>query len=58
MSARRLTEVLESKVVTRFVSGESISAKLSPIECYKGRQKIKGYEATILRDILEYFICF
>lgn len=52
-SATRLDEILSSRVVSRFVVDDLLSAKLSPIPCYKGSQKIMGYEATVLPDICE-----
>ena len=52
-SATRLAEILSSKAVSRFISDDMLSAKLSTIDCYKGKWKITAYEATSLPEICE-----
>lgn len=52
-SSKRLDEILSSKAVSRFVSSDLSSSRLSPIVCKKGAQKINGYEAMVLPEICE-----
>jgi len=52
-SSKRLDEILTSKLVSRFISDDLISSKLSTIICKKGEQKINGYEAMSLPEICE-----
>ena len=52
-SSGRLAEILSSKHVSSCISNENLSAKISPILCYRGAQKIAGYEASVLPEICE-----
>lgn len=52
-SSGRLAEILSSKHVSVCISNENLSAKISPISCYRGAQKITGYEASVLPEICE-----
>lgn len=52
-SSGRLAEILSSKHVSACISNENLSAKISPILCYRGAQKIAGYEASVLPEICE-----
>ena len=52
-SSGRLAEILSSKHVSYCISNENLSAKISPILCYRGAQKIAGYEASVLPEICE-----
>ncbi|WP_303013840.1 P63C domain-containing protein [uncultured Bacteroides sp.] len=52
-SSGRLAEILSSKNVSACISNENLSAKISPILCYRGAQKIAGYEASVLPEICE-----
>lgn len=52
-SSGRLAEILSSKHVSYCISNENLSAKISPILCYRGAQRIAGYEASVLPEICE-----
>ena len=52
-SSGRLAEILSSKHVSSCISNENLSAKISPILCYRGAQRIAGYEASVLPEICE-----
>jgi len=52
----RLGEILSQKTLEPFIYKEKMRAEFAPIECYKGNQKISGYEATVLVDICEAFL--
>lgn len=52
-SSKRLDEILSSKAVSRFITDDLISSKLSPIICKNGEQKINGYEAMALPELCE-----
>jgi len=51
-SSGRLDKILTSKVVEPLLSGV-LTSSVQPIECYKGKQKISAYKATILPEICE-----
>lgn len=55
-SGSRLGRFLEQKTLEPFIYKEKTSANYAPIVCYKGGQKINGYEATVLADICEAFL--
>jgi len=52
----RLGTILAQKTLEPFIYKEKTRADYAPIECYKGNQKISGYEATVLADICEAFL--
>lgn len=52
-SSGRMDEILNSKAVSRFKSKDNASAKYKPITCYKGKQKISAYNASLLPEICE-----
>jgi hypothetical protein len=51
-SSGRLDEILTSKVVEPLIPSV-LSSSVQSIECYKGKQKISAYRATILPEICE-----
>ncbi|MFQ0991352.1 P63C domain-containing protein [Gilliamella apicola] len=55
-SGTRLARYLNQKTLNPFIYQGKSPGHYSPIECYKGTQKINGYEATILADICEAFL--
>ncbi|OCG71897.1 hypothetical protein A9G43_03860 [Gilliamella sp. Occ3-1] len=55
-SGTRLARYLNQKTLKPFIYQGKSPGHYSPIECYKGTQKINGYEATILADICEAFL--
>lgn len=55
-SGTRLARYLNQKTLEPFIYKGKNPDHYSPIECYKGTQKINGYEATILADICEAFL--
>lgn len=52
-SSGRMDEILNSKAVSRFKSEDKDSAKYKPISCYRGKQKISAYNASLLPEICE-----
>ena len=52
----RLTRYLNQKTLSAFIYGDKAPDHYKPIECYKGNQKISGYEATVLADICDAFL--
>lgn len=52
-SSGRLNEILESKVVSPFISTDSDPSKFEAISFMNGNQKISGYRATALPDICD-----
>jgi len=52
----RLNRYLEQKSLKPFIYKEKEPDHFEPIECYRGEQKINGYEATVLADICEAFL--
>ncbi|NMR34237.1 hypothetical protein HIO71_08445 [Chryseobacterium aquaticum] len=52
----RLNRYLEQKSLQPFIYREKEQDHFEPIECYRGEQKINGYEATVLADICEAFL--
>ena len=55
-SGSRLGEILSQKTLEPFIYKEKTQAEYRPLECYKGNQKISGYEVTVLADICEAFL--
>lgn len=55
-SGTRLNRYLGQKTLQPFIYGDKEQDHYSPIICYKGEQKIHGYEATILVDICDAFL--
>lgn len=52
----RLTRHLDQKSLKDFIYKDKEPDHFNPIECYKGTQKVNGYEATILADICDSFL--
>ena len=52
----RLNRYLNQKSLNPFIYKGKEPDHFNPIICYKGTQKINGYEATILADICEAFL--
>ncbi|MNU15306.1 P63C domain protein [compost metagenome] len=52
----RLNRYLEQKSLQPFIYKDKEPDHFEPIECYRGEQKINGYEATVLADICEAFL--
>ena len=52
----RLNRYLSQKSLNPFIYKGKEPDHFNPIICYKGTQKINGYEATILADICEAFL--
>ncbi|MDB5109953.1 MAG: Phage protein, partial [Mucilaginibacter sp.] len=48
-----LPTFLGSKALKPFIENKLDMAKLNPIICYRGNQKVHGYEATVLADICD-----
>lgn len=55
-SGTRLVRYLNPKTLETFIYKDKSLDHYNPIECYKGNQKINGYEATILADICEAYL--
>ena len=55
-AGNRLDRYLNQKSLETFLYQGKIADHYKPLECYKGTQKISGYEATILADICEAFL--
>lgn len=55
-SGARLARYLEQKTLKSFIYKDKEPGHYTPIICYKGDQKINGYEATILADICDGFL--
>lgn len=55
-SGTRLARYLGQKSLEPFIYKGKEQGHYDPIICYKGEQKINGYEATILADICEAFL--
>jgi hypothetical protein len=52
-SSGRLTEILESKLISPYLSIDSDASKFEPFTCFKGNQKISGYMATVIPDLCD-----
>lgn len=55
-SGTRLTRYLTQKTLKRFIFRDKEQDHFEPIECFKGKTKISGFEATILIDICDGFL--
>lgn len=55
-SGTRLARYLNQKTLKPFIFKDKEDGHFEPIICYRGDQKINGYEATILADICEAFL--
>lgn len=55
-SGTRLQRYLGQKTLEPFIHKDKEQDHYSPIICYKGSQKIHGYEATVLADICDAFL--
>ena len=55
-SGARLDRYLNQKTLEPFIYKDKEVDHFSPIDCYKGNQKINGFEATILIDICDAFL--
>lgn len=52
----RLVRYLDQKSLKPFIYKDKALGHFNPIECYLGKQKINGYEATVLADICDAFL--
>lgn len=52
----RLQRYLDQKTLKPFIYKDREPGHFEPIECYKGSQKINGYEATVLADLCDAFL--
>ena len=52
----RLATILSQKTLEPYIYREKVQADYEPLICYKGSQKINGYEATVLIDICDAFL--
>lgn len=52
----RLSRYLNQKSLKPFIYKDKSLGHFEPLDCYKGTQKINGYEATILIDICDAFL--
>ena len=55
-SGTRLARYLSQKTLNPFLYNGKNDGHYDPIICYRGTQKINGYEATILADICDAFL--
>lgn len=55
-SGSRLARYLNQTTLKPFIYKDKTPGHFEPIVCYKGEQKINGYEATVLADICEAFL--
>lgn len=55
-SGARLNRYLSQKTLKPFIYKDKEVGHFEPIVCYKGDQKINGYEATVLIDICDAFL--
>ncbi len=55
-SGTRLARYLNQTTLKPFIYKDKTPGHFEPIVCYKGEQKINGYEATVLADICEAFL--
>lgn len=53
VSGTKLPQFLASSAFKPFIFNNKEAAHFEPIICYKGKQQINGYEATVLTDICE-----
>lgn len=55
-SGTRLLRYLNQKSLEPFIYKEKNPGHFEPIVCYKGEQKINGYEASVLTDLCDAFL--
>lgn len=55
-SGARLNRYLAQKSLKPFIYKDKDVGHYEPLECYKGSQKINGFEATVLIDICDAFL--
>lgn len=55
-SGARLSRYLNQKTLKPFIYKDKEQGHFEPILCYKGDQKINGFEATVLIDICDAFL--
>ena len=55
-SGTRLARYLNQKTLEPFIYKGKEAGHFEPLECYRGTQKINGYEATVLADICDAFL--
>ena len=55
-SGTRLARYLEQKSLEPFIYKDKKHGHYEPLICYRGDQKVNGYEATILADICDAFL--
>jgi hypothetical protein len=55
-AGNRLNRYLNQKSLEPFIYKDKNIGHFKPIECYLGKQKISGYEATVLADICDAFL--
>lgn len=53
ISGTKLPRFLSNSVLKPFIINDKDTAHFEPIICFKGKQQINGYEATVLTDICE-----
>lgn len=53
ISGTKMPQFLANNKLKPFIFKEKDAAHFKPIVCYKGKQRINGYEATVLTDICE-----
>lgn len=56
VAGQRLNRYLNQKSLEPFIHAKKEQGHFEPIECYRGDQKINGYEATVLADICDAFL--
>ncbi|RHK75213.1 hypothetical protein DW048_05775 [Phocaeicola vulgatus] len=53
ISGTKLPQFLSNSILKPFIFSNKDTAHFDPIICFKGKQRINGYEATVLTDICE-----
>lgn len=53
ISGTKMPQFLANSTLKPFIFKEKEAAHFEPIICYKGKQQINGYEATVLTDICQ-----
>jgi len=53
ISGTKLPKFLSNSILKPFIFNDKDPAHFDPIICFKGKQQINGYEATVLTDICE-----
>lgn len=53
ISGTKMPQFIANSKLKPFIFNEKDAAHFEPIVCYKGKQRINGYEATVLTDICE-----